>query len=106
MECPESGCGGSIVAGYCDVCGIAPSSMGTQQLGATQKAPNNSTDTTGRVANTGMTKSGGIRGRLTGWMHRPSNATPDTFPLGKISEAWYYEMESNAALYSVRPQMI
>ena len=38
----------------------------------------------------------GIRGRVTGWLHRPSNAIPDTFPLGKVSEAWYYEMETNA----------
>ena len=38
----------------------------------------------------------GIRGRMTGWLHRPSNAIPDTFPLGKVSEAWYYEMETNA----------
>jgi len=38
----------------------------------------------------------GIRGRFCGWLHRPSNAIPDTFPLGKVSEAWYYEMETNA----------
>ena len=39
---------------------------------------------------------GGIRGRFCGWLHRPSNAIPDTLPLGKVSEAWYYEMETNA----------
>jgi len=39
---------------------------------------------------------GGIRGRLYGLIHRRSNAVPDTFPLGKVSEAWYYEMETNA----------
>jgi|SRR5436190_3312670 len=38
----------------------------------------------------------GLRGRCCGWLHRPSNAVPDTFPLGKVSEAWYYEMETNA----------
>lgn len=33
---------------------------------------------------------------LTGWMHRRSNAIPETLPLGKVNEAWYYEMQTNA----------
>jgi hypothetical protein len=33
---------------------------------------------------------------LCGWLHRRSNAIPDTLPLGKINEAWYYEMQTNA----------
>ncbi|MBX3443188.1 MAG: hypothetical protein KF774_12350 [Planctomyces sp.] len=36
---------------------------------------------------------------LTGWMHRRSNAIPDTLPLGKVNEAWYYEMQTNAEAY-------
>jgi hypothetical protein len=34
--------------------------------------------------------------RLTGWLHRRSNAIPETLPLGKLNEAWYYEMQTNA----------
>lgn len=31
-----------------------------------------------------------------GLFHRRSNAIPETLPLGKVNEAWYYEMQTNA----------
>jgi hypothetical protein len=71
----HDGCGScSAPTGACDPCGGGGSGCGPR----------------------GCMPCGGIRGRLCGWLHRPSNAIPDTFPLGKVSEAWYYEMESNA----------
>jgi hypothetical protein len=52
---------------------------------------------------------GWLRGRLhgccgwlhcgclgTGWLHRRSGAILETLPLGKVNEAWYYEMQTNA----------
>jgi serine/threonine-protein kinase PknG len=63
-RCAEPGCGGTIVAGYCDTCGVAPPKTDTPQIGSTQRAPSNSTTGPGRAAATVMTKHGSIRGRL------------------------------------------
>jgi hypothetical protein len=73
----HDGCGScSAPAGACDPCGQCGDSC--QQCGDDCQ------------------QCGGIRGRLRGMFHRRTNAVPDTFPLGKVNEAWYYEMESNA----------
>ncbi len=68
----RDGCGScSAPTATCDTCGPGCRDQGCQQCG-------------------------GLRGRVCGLFHRRSNAVPDTFPLGKVSEAWYYEMETNA----------
>jgi hypothetical protein len=80
----HNGCGScSAPMGSCDTCGAGCRDGQCQDAG-------------GWGLGNGCTQCGGIRGRVTGWFHRPSNAIPDTFPLGKVSEAWYYEMETNA----------
>jgi serine/threonine-protein kinase PknG len=59
MNCPQPGCTGSIVDGYCDVCGMAasvPQPPGPSALTATSPG-------TGRRATTGRTRST-ARGRL------------------------------------------
>lgn len=79
--CHGSSCGNcSAPAGTCDTCG---------QGGACGRA-------CGGCERSGCQQCGGIRGRICGLFHRQSNAVPDTLPLGKVSEAWYYEMETNA----------
>ncbi|HVQ53474.1 MAG TPA: tetratricopeptide repeat protein [Mycobacterium sp.] len=62
-RCTEPGCGGTVVAGCCDVCGIAPPATGTQHIEATQRAPT-AAAAPGRAAQSGLTKSGTGRGRL------------------------------------------
>ncbi len=70
--CGPHGCGScSAPVAACDTCGPGCRDQGCQQCG-------------------------GLRGRIGGMLHRRSNAVPDTIPLGKVSEAWYYEMETNA----------
>jgi serine/threonine-protein kinase PknG len=64
MRCAEPGCGGTIVAGYCDVCGIAPTTTGTQHVEPTRRAPGTPTAGPGRAAHLGLTKPGTGRGRL------------------------------------------
>ena len=64
MRCTEPGCGGTVVKGYCDVCGNAPTATGTQQFEATRRPSTSSAAGPGRAAHTGLTKSGTGRGRL------------------------------------------
>jgi len=42
-----------------------------------------------------LRRCGGFCG-LGSLLHRRSGAIPDTLPLGKVNEAWYYEMQTNA----------
>ncbi|QDT55405.1 hypothetical protein Pan44_34480 [Caulifigura coniformis] len=79
----SQGCGScSAPAGTCDTCG-----PGCGPGYASGCGPGGAGD---------CQQCGGIRGRVHAFFHRRSNAVPDTFPLGKVSEAWYYEMETNA----------
>jgi hypothetical protein len=81
--CHRDGCGScSAPMGNCDTCGPGGCGNGC----------GNGMGWRDRCNQCGC----GLRGRCCGWLHRPSNAIPDTFPLGKVSEAWYYEMETNA----------
>jgi serine/threonine-protein kinase PknG len=61
MTCPETDCGGTVVAGYCDVCGTAPAP--TKGV-STSTAPLASTPRSRGSAHTGSSKSAGARGRL------------------------------------------
>ncbi len=61
MTCAESGCSGTVVAGYCDVCGTAPAA---QKGVLTATAPMASTPRSRGSARTGSSKSGSARGRL------------------------------------------
>jgi serine/threonine-protein kinase PknG len=61
MTCAESDCGGTVVDGYCDVCGMAPP---PQKGGLTATAPMASGRRSRGSARTGSTKSGSARGRL------------------------------------------
>lgn len=77
LPCRGDGCGScSAPTATCDTCGPGCRDQGCRDQGCQQ--------------------CGGLRGRVCGLFHRRSNAVPDTFPLGKVSEAWYYEMETNA----------
>jgi hypothetical protein len=79
LPCHHGSCGScSAPTGVCDTCGPGCGNGIGGQCGD------------------GCQQCGGIRGRICGLFHRRSNAVPDTFPLGKVSEAWYYEMETNA----------
>jgi serine/threonine-protein kinase PknG len=72
MKCTEPGCGGTVVDGYCDVCGTAPpesAAPSTSAGPATSAAPAPSTATarsapSARTARTGSTRSASTRGRL------------------------------------------
>ena len=61
MTCLESGCSGTVVEGYCDVCGTAPA---PQKGVLTSTAPMASTPRSRGTARTGSSKSAGTRGRL------------------------------------------
>jgi serine/threonine-protein kinase PknG len=61
MTCAEPGCGGTVVGGYCDVCGTAPAT-GAQEPAATARS--GSTAPSVRTARTGSSKSASVRGRL------------------------------------------
>ena len=69
MTCTEPGCTGTVVAGYCDVCGTAPetaapqgSTVSTATFAAT--APASSTVRSPTTARAVSAKSGSTRGRL------------------------------------------
>jgi serine/threonine-protein kinase PknG len=75
MNCAETGCGGTVVDGYCDVCGTAPAPPGAEQASA---APSTATAAAGSrptaasrptsrstgTARTGSSRSSSSRGRL------------------------------------------
>jgi serine/threonine-protein kinase PknG len=63
MKCAEPGCGGTVVGGYCDVCGTAPAT-GVQEPAATAAARSGPTAGSARTARTGSSKSASARGRL------------------------------------------
>lgn len=64
MTCTESGCGGTVVAGYCDTCGTAPGPVAAT-FGPTATAAATASARNGRpTTRTGATKSTSTRGRL------------------------------------------
>ena len=63
MTCLESGCGGIVVDGYCDICGTAPATDPPKGV-ATSTAPMASTPRSRGTARTGSSKSASARGRL------------------------------------------
>jgi serine/threonine-protein kinase PknG len=71
MKCAEPGCGGTVVDGYCDVCGTAPAPDAPQpaatapQPAATAPASNRPS-ASARTARTGSSTMGSGRGRLGG----------------------------------------
>lgn len=88
--------GGAIGTAGCSTLGLPGVPCGSGSCGSCS-APTATCDTCGPgCGNGGCDQCGGIRGRIHGMFHRRSNAVPDVFPLGKVSEAWYYEMETNA----------
>jgi serine/threonine-protein kinase PknG len=62
MTCAEPGCEGTVVGGYCDVCGTAPTAA-PQEPAATAAARTGSARSA-RTGRTGSSKSAGTRGRL------------------------------------------
>ncbi len=64
MTCLESGCSGTVVDGYCDVCGTAPTAGPPSKGVPTSTAPMASTPRSRGSARTGSSKSAGTRGRL------------------------------------------
>ena len=63
MTCAEPGCGGTVVDGYCDLCGTAPAT-GAPQGPATSPTRSGSTAGSVRTARTGSSRSASVRGRL------------------------------------------
>ncbi len=63
MTCAELDCEGTVVDGYCDVCGTAPAAQ-TQSKVLTATAPMASSARSRGSAGTGSSKSSGTRGRL------------------------------------------
>lgn len=65
MRCAEPECVGTVVDGYCDVCGTAPAeSPPPIQATAPAPAPSTPSARSGRTARTGSTTSASSRGRL------------------------------------------
>ncbi|MGY4653532.1 tetratricopeptide repeat protein [Mycobacterium sp. URHB0021] len=64
MRCGVPGCGGTIAAGYCDACGVAPTAKGAERFQPTRQASGSPTAGPGRAAHIGLTKPGAGRGRL------------------------------------------
>jgi serine/threonine-protein kinase PknG len=67
MTCAEPGCGGTVVDGYCDVCGTAPAPTGAQSQAvsqATAAAGSRPTARSAGTARTGSSRSSSARGRL------------------------------------------
>lgn len=62
MTCAELDCGGTVVDGYCDVCGTGPAPEPSKTL--TSTAPMASTPRSRGSSRTGSSKSAGTRGRL------------------------------------------
>ena len=64
MRCAEPGCGGTVVDGYCDVCGTAPATAAPQPV-SISTAPRHSASSSVRTARTGSApSSASSRGRL------------------------------------------
>ena len=63
MTCAELDCGGTVVDGYCDVCGTAPAAEPQSKV-LTATAPMASSARSRGSAGTGSSKSSGTRGRL------------------------------------------
>jgi serine/threonine-protein kinase PknG len=66
MRCAETGCGGTVVDGYCDVCGTAPAPAAPQAVSvstARHSAPSVRTASV-RTARTGSSTVASARGRL------------------------------------------
>ncbi len=70
MTCTEPGCGGTVLDGYCDVCGTAPAaesaSVATtaQPLSVATAAAGNGSVRSGRSSRSGPSRSSSSRGRL------------------------------------------
>ncbi|MDF2823764.1 MAG: protein kinase family protein, partial [Mycobacterium sp.] len=67
MKCAEPDCAGTIVDGYCDVCGTAPAAQPVQPAPegtAAMAAPSANTARSAATARTGSTRSSSTRGRL------------------------------------------
>jgi serine/threonine-protein kinase PknG len=62
MRCAEPGCAGTVVDGYCDVCGTAPAPAAPQAV-STSTAPSRATASV-RTARTGSSTTSSSRGRL------------------------------------------
>jgi serine/threonine-protein kinase PknG len=63
MNCAEPGCGGTVVAGYCDLCGTAPAPGAGPEPAATAPAGSPAARST-RTVRTGSSRSASARGRL------------------------------------------
>jgi serine/threonine-protein kinase PknG len=63
MTCTERGCDGSVVAGYCDVCGTAPLATERHEV-STSTAAMVPAGRSARATRTATSKSAGVRGRL------------------------------------------
>ena len=64
MTCAEIDCGGTVVDGYCDVCGTAPATEAPQKGVLTSTAPMASTPRSRGSARTASSKTGSARGHL------------------------------------------
>ena len=62
MTCTETGCGGTVVAGYCDTCGTAPAAESRSVQ--TMAQPAACTESSSRATRNGSSKSATSRGRL------------------------------------------
>ncbi len=87
--------GGAMSTIGCSTLGLSGVGCGSGSCGSCS-APTATCDTCRSGRDPGCQQCGGWRSRCCGLFHRQSNAVPDTLPLGKVSEAWYYQMESNA----------
>ncbi|MGX9788253.1 tetratricopeptide repeat protein [Mycobacterium sp. MMS18-G62] len=63
MRCAEPGCTGSVIDGYCDVCGTAPAPT-APQVPTAATAPSTPTARSAHTARTGSSSSTSSRGRL------------------------------------------
>jgi serine/threonine-protein kinase PknG len=64
MKCAEPGCGGTVVNGYCDLCGTAPATSAPTQGPATSPTPSVSTARSARTSRSGSATGTSNRGRL------------------------------------------
>ncbi len=62
MTCTETGCGGTVIAGYCDTCGTAPAAESRSVQ--TMAQPGACTESSSRATRNGSSKSATSRGRL------------------------------------------
>ncbi len=63
MTCAEPGCAGTVVDGYCDVCGTAPAT-GAPQSPTTATVPSSAPARSVQTARTGSSSAASARGRL------------------------------------------